>query len=125
MSEDYSESPAAADASPETLDARDASPVAPVPFSLPRFIDTESALASEATPVHDFVDVAIEFGKKTFHVRGDLASTFSCGRVISLDETVDQPVRLKANGKVVAIGELITQGGAVGLRITELLHSSN
>lgn len=41
-------------------------------------------------------------------------------QVIALDRTVDQPVDLTLDGKVIARGQLVAVGDSFGIRLTEL-----
>jgi flagellar motor switch protein FliN len=42
------------------------------------------------------------------------------GDVLRLSETVDQPVDLVANGKLIARGVLVAAGDQLGVRVTEI-----
>jgi flagellar motor switch protein FliN/FliY len=42
------------------------------------------------------------------------------GTIIELDRTVDEPVELLVNGKLLARGEVVLVDGYYGVRITEI-----
>lgn len=42
------------------------------------------------------------------------------GKVIRLNQPVDEPVRLVLNGNVIALGELVADGDYYAIRITQL-----
>jgi flagellar motor switch protein FliN/FliY len=44
------------------------------------------------------------------------------GAVIELDESVDEPVDLLINGKLIATGEVVTVDGRLGVRVLDIAH---
>lgn len=62
--------------------------------------------------------VTLNFGHTQMLLKDVLQ--FSPGSVIQLDRTVDEPVSLMVNNKVIARGEVVIVDGNYGIRITEI-----
>lgn len=78
-----------------------------------------ASLVRDAHPLHAVkVRLQVCVGEAEMRV-GDLMGARE-GEVLVLQRTVEQPVDLVLEGKVVARGELVAVDGAFALRITEL-----
>ena len=65
--------------------------------------------------------VSLRFGQRQLPLREVLELT--SGSVVELDRTVEEPVELLLDGKVVARGEAVIVDGNYGLRVTEVTHA--
>jgi flagellar motor switch protein FliN/FliY len=68
------------------------------------------------------LDVSAELGQCKMRVRDILQ--LGVGSLLALDRSVDDPIDLLVNEKVVARGEIIAIEERFGVRITELAHSA-
>jgi len=62
--------------------------------------------------------VVLNFGQTQMLLKDVLQ--FSAGSIIQLDRTVDEPVYLMVNNKVIALGDVVIVDGNYGIRITEI-----
>jgi flagellar motor switch protein FliN len=69
------------------------------------------------------IPVSISFG--TARLRLDEALLLKEGSLVVLNRTIDEPVELQVNGRVVARGEVIAVRGQYGIRIHELASESD
>ena len=81
-----------------------------------------------AGPAEDvFMDLklsaSIRFGETEMLL--DEVVKLGVGSVIELNSTIDEPVDLVVNGRVLARGEVVVVDGYYGIRITELTSGSN
>jgi flagellar motor switch protein FliN len=67
------------------------------------------------------VDVVIELGRKTLLIRE--VKELKENEVVTLDQTVDDPLDIRVGDKLIARGELVMVNNRVGLRITEMLSN--
>lgn len=65
------------------------------------------------------VDVEVKLGSAKLTVEKILE--LKAGAVIALDRSVDEPVDVFVNGKLVARGQLVASDDAFGVRLTEIL----
>ena len=65
------------------------------------------------------VDVVIELGRKTLLIRE--VKELKENEVVTLDQTVDDPLDIRVGDKLIARGELVMVNNRVGLRITEMM----
>ena len=65
------------------------------------------------------VSLTIELGSCQLPMKEVLQ--LNIGSVVQLDKPADAPVELSVNGKLIARGEVVTQGERFGLRIVELV----
>ena len=65
------------------------------------------------------VRLTVELGGTDMRLRDVCA--LAEGQVVMLDRLVDEPLDLLVNGKVIARGEVIAEGGRFGLRIIEMV----
>ena len=96
--------------SPETLPV--VSPIALVDFGQ---ADGESELDLADTAQ---VDVQIVLGRTVLQAAA--ADRLDCGSIVPLDESVEAPVSVFADGQLLARGELVALDNHYALRITEL-----
>ena len=68
------------------------------------------------------LDVKLRFGSRRMILRDVLA--LSAGVVVELDSNVDSPVDLLLDGRVVAQGDVVVVDGKYGLRVTQVIDSS-
>ncbi|NRB25644.1 MAG: type III secretion system cytoplasmic ring protein SctQ [Shewanella sp.] len=83
--------------------------------------ETEKLMPSEATDIQSLpINISFEIGEQTVTVAelSQLQENF----VFELDNTADQAVKLKANGRVLATGELVKINEHLGVRITQLTN---
>lgn len=66
------------------------------------------------------VEIEVLYGKT--HLTVSELSELHVGGVISLDEEAGSQYEIVANGKKVAFGELVTQEGSYGIKITRLCN---
>jgi len=64
------------------------------------------------------LNVSLRFGKRQLPL-GDVLELAS-GSVVELDQSVDEPVELYLDGKLIARGEAVVVDGNYGLRVTEI-----
>jgi flagellar motor switch protein FliN/FliY len=64
------------------------------------------------------LNVSLRFGQRRLPL-GDLLA-LSSGSIVELDRTVDEPVELYLDGKLIARGEAVIVDGNYGLRVTEI-----
>ena len=69
------------------------------------------------------VDVVIELGRKTLLIRE--VKELKENEVVTLDQTVDDPLDIRVGDKLIARGELVMVNNRVGLRITEMMPKSH
>jgi len=48
------------------------------------------------------------------------AEGLSVGQIITLQESLSEPIKLVLNGQVIALGELVAEGDHYGIKITQL-----
>jgi len=93
-----------------SLQARPEATPVPVPEALPvnyeRLMDVD-------------LEVKLRFGARRMELREVLA--LSPGAVVELDRTLQAPVDLLLDGRVIALGEVVVVDGKYGLRVTEVL----
>ena len=65
------------------------------------------------------VRLTVELGGTDMRLR-DVCALVE-GQVVMLDRLVDEPLDLLVNGKVIARGEVVAEGGRFGLRIIEMV----
>jgi len=65
------------------------------------------------------VRLTVELGGTDMRLRDVCA--LAEGQVVMLDRLVDEPLDLLVNGKVIARGEVVAEGGRFGLRIIEMV----
>lgn len=65
------------------------------------------------------VRLTVELGRAQMPLRDVLA--LGEGSVVSLDRLVDEPLDILVNGKLIARGEVFSEGNRFGLRILELV----
>tara|TARA_B100000925_G_C21887445_1_gene421259 strand:- start:541 stop:816 length:276 start_codon:yes stop_codon:yes gene_type:complete len=69
------------------------------------------------------VDVVIELGRKTLLIRE--VKELKENEVVTLDQTVDDPLDIRVGDKLIARGELVMVNNRVGLRITEMMPKNH
>lgn len=69
------------------------------------------------------VSLTVELGSCQLPMRDVLQ--LSPGAIVQLDKAAGTPVDLRVNHKLVARGEVVTVGERLGIRITELINSTN
>jgi flagellar motor switch protein FliN/FliY len=69
------------------------------------------------------VSLTIELGGCQLPMREVLQ--LNVGSVVQLDKAADAPVELSINGKLIATGEVIVIEDRFGVKITEVIGSSN
>jgi flagellar motor switch protein FliN len=79
---------------------------APAPANYERLLDVE-------------LEVMLRFGARRMELRDVLA--LSPGAVVELDRTLQAPVDLLLDGRIIALGDVVVVDGKYGLRITEVL----
>lgn len=67
------------------------------------------------------VRLTVELGRAQMPLRDVLALGESS--VVTLDRLVDEPLDILVNGKLIARGEVVSEGNRFGLRILELVGS--
>ncbi|MPY25665.1 YscQ/HrcQ family type III secretion apparatus protein [Shewanella psychropiezotolerans] len=83
--------------------------------------ETEKPMSSEATDIQSLpINISFEIGEQTVTVAelSQLQENF----VFELANSADQAVKLKANGQVLATGELVKINEHLGVRITKLTN---
>jgi len=65
------------------------------------------------------VRLTVELGRADMCLRDVLA--LGEESVVMLDRLIDEPLEVKVNGKLIARGEVISEGNRFGLRIIELV----
>ena len=68
------------------------------------------------------LEATIRFGGRHLALREILSMT--AGSVVELDKRLDEPAELLVAGRLVAKGEVVVVGGSFGLRVTEVVNSS-
>lgn len=66
------------------------------------------------------LEVKLRFGARRMELHEVLA--LSPGAVVELDRTIEAPVDLLLDGRVIALGEVVVVDGKYGLRVTEVLE---
>jgi len=66
------------------------------------------------------IELPLAFRFGTTHMTLDQLAGLDTGSLIELDRTVDQPVEILVNGRVVARGEPVDVQGSFGIRILEI-----
>lgn len=89
---------------------------------------TESATDAKGEPIFDndklnilndvFIALSIEIGRAQIKIR-DLLK-LSKGSIIELDKLASEPVDIYANGKLIALGNIITANGKYCVRLTSI-----
>lgn len=87
-------------------DATPRSALKPAPAKYERLMDVD-------------LDVKLRFGTRRMELHEVLA--LSPGAVVELDRTLQAPVDLLLDGRVIALGEVVVVDGKYGLRVTEVL----
>jgi flagellar motor switch protein FliN len=64
------------------------------------------------------LEVMLRFGERTMLLREIL--DLGAGSVVELDRTIDEPVDLLLDGRVIARGEVVVVDGNYGLRVLEV-----
>jgi len=67
------------------------------------------------------VRLTVELGRTQMRLRDVLALTEDS--VVRLDRLVDEPLDVMVNGKLIARGEVVSEGNRFGLRILELVSA--
>lgn len=70
---------------------------------------------------HVDVDVEVRLGRATLRVSELFA--LQAGSMLKLDRSVEDPVEVLLNGRVVAVGQLAVLGEQLGVRITGILNT--
>lgn len=82
---------------------------------------TQEALPANYERLMDVeLEVKLRFGARRMELREVLA--LSPGSVVELDRTLQAPVDLLLDGRVIALGEVVVVDGKYGLRVTEVLN---
>ena len=68
------------------------------------------------------VRLTVELGRKQMRLRDVLA--LAEDSVVRLDRLVDEPLDVMVNGKLIARGEVVSEGNRFGLRILELVGAA-
>jgi flagellar motor switch protein FliN/FliY len=103
------------------LQSRAEVPSAPQPALVPTAPIPPTAASYER--LRDVIlDVKIRFGSRRMLLRDVLA--LSAGIVVELDNSLNSPVDLLLDGRVVAQGEVVVVDGNYGLRVTQVLDSA-
>lgn len=68
------------------------------------------------------VRLTVELGRTQMRLRDVLALTEDS--VVRLDRLVDEPLDVMVNGKLIARGEVVSEGNRFGLRILELVNAA-
>lgn len=75
----------------------------------------------EASSIDEInIDLVFELGRKTIPV-GDL-KTIGPGYTFDLDNDLERPVTIRANGKIIGLGELLQVDDRVGVRVLDLFE---
>ena len=69
------------------------------------------------------VSLTIELGSCQLPMKEVLQ--LNIGSVVQLDKPADAPVELSVNGKLIARGEVVVVGDRFGVKITEVVGSTN
>lgn len=88
---------------------------APVPGAV-----TEALPANYERLMDIELEVKLRFGARRMELREVLA--LNPGSVVELDRTLQSPVDLLLDGRVIALGEVVVVDGKYGLRVTEVLN---
>ncbi len=96
------------------------------PAASPRETGSEPMAGGDAEPEFETVPVGHLEVKLVFQVGStemtlDEFRTLKPGFCFELDQSVEQPVEIRANGKTVGAGTLLNVNGRIGVRVTELL----
>ena len=95
------------------LSARPRAEATPHPAPEPQVANYERLMDVE-------LEVKLRFGARRMELREVLA--LSPGAVVELDRTLQAPVDLLLDGRLVALGEVVVVDGKYGLRVTEVLN---
>ncbi|WP_121116578.1 flagellar motor switch protein FliN [Croceibacterium ferulae] len=68
------------------------------------------------------VRLTVELGRTQMRLRDVLA--LAEDSVVRLDRLVDEPLDVMVNGKLIAKGEVVSEGNRFGLRILELVNAA-
>ncbi|GMM93559.1 flagellar motor switch protein FliN [Qipengyuania sp. MTN3-11] len=69
------------------------------------------------------VRMTVELGRKSMRLRDVLA--LGEASVVELDRLTDEPLDMFVNGKLIARGEVIAQGGRFAIRVLEIAGASS
>ena len=69
------------------------------------------------------LDATIRFGERELPLREILA--MKSGSVVELDRRLDEPAELLVAGKLIARGEVVVVDDCFGLRVTEVVSSTD
>jgi flagellar motor switch protein FliN len=96
------------------------SALSPQPRTEPAPQPTPEALPANYERLMDVeLEVKLRFGARRMELHEVLA--LSPGSVVELDRTLQAPVDLLLDGRVIALGEVVVVDGKYGLRVTEVL----
>jgi flagellar motor switch protein FliN len=82
--------------------------------------DPSQPLLSDPQTVIDEIAVTLEVRMGSVQLNVKDLRTLRTGSVVTLDRSVEDPVDVYVNGRLVARGELVACGDAFGVRFTEL-----
>ena len=82
-------------------------------FQLDEFHDRTTPLAD-----NEQLDLRIELGRT--HLRPDEVRNLRTGSLVSLDGRIDEPVDIRAGGRLIGRGEVVVLDGKLGVRVVEL-----
>jgi flagellar motor switch protein FliN len=103
-----------------------AEPVDYVPFettTVPAPAQSAGAAEAELERLYDVpVELAVEIGRTQMTIREALA--LGPGSIVTLQRLAGEPVDLLVNGKPIARGEVVVIDEEFGLRVTDVLESS-
>ena len=94
---------------------------------LPELPDSPAPATPSATPrAHSIDDVPVKIAAILGKTKIDVAQLreLGDGAVIELDKKVGEPIDLYVNDRLIARGELVIVGGALGVTMTEIVHES-
>ena len=91
----------------------------------------QQLVPSDEVPDKDSIDrlldvglnLSVELGRKDMQIKDILA--LGPGKIIELDKLAGEPVDLLVNGKLLAKGEVVVVDENFGVRITELINTSD
>jgi len=92
---------------------------------LPELADAPAAAAPTSEPrARSIDDVPVKIAAVLGKTRIDIAQlrALGDGAVIELDKKVGEPIDLYVNDRLIARGELVIVGGALGVTMTEIVH---
>ena len=91
----------------------------------------QQLVPSDEIPAKDSIDrlldvglnLSVELGRKDMQIKDILA--LGPGKIIELDKLAGEPVDLLVNGKLLAKGEVVVVDENFGVRITELINTTD